>query len=339
MIFKFLFKLVEWLLRLMGSVELSYFCKAFESSPLPSQVDMPKTLHLFIPFRDRWDLTLKCLNGIKKQVLTGIQCHVHLIDNGSSSSTKQRVQSWFSDAAWEGIILHGHESDEAFNFSKLCNISLTLPQAKNREEYFLFLNNDVVLDNPESLAISTNFASETPNCGAVGITLLFPNRDIQHIFAAPGVKIIASHPFKGRSSTILKDWNKFSRQVPAVTGAFLLISSAIFREVNGFDENLPTAGQDIDLCLKLQKCGYKNWTLPQIMAVHLESASRSRKAIDFDEVDYIYNKWKNFLTQNPAYPDDISRWSEQPVRTRGEGPYPYHRLRSVLGMKPLSQSQ
>jgi GT2 family glycosyltransferase len=199
-------------------------------------------------------------------------------------------------------------------------------------DLLLFLNNDVELRNPESLQQAVSFACQTPDCGAVGITLLYPDQRIQHIFAAPGVKIVAAHPFKGRNRSLLKNWSAFARQVPAVTGAFLLVSLEHFKKAGGFDENLPTVGQDIDLCLNLQKMGLRNWALPYIEAIHWESASRQHARIDFGEVRYIYEKWQNFLTRNPEYPIDISRFSEQPAKIFfREGKYPYEKLYSLLG--------
>jgi GT2 family glycosyltransferase len=325
-------KFYELTLRLFGSVDINYFCSAFDSLPLAQGSSVALNLHILIPFRDRWDLTYLCLEALKQQRQGQINCFVHLIDNGSSPETKSQIKTWLSAQDSLGTEYVVHEVDEPFNFSRLCNLGLKISSSLKEDDLLLFLNNDVVLEDPASLTQVAVFASQVPECGAVGITLLFPNRRIQHLFAAPGVKIVAAHPFKGKDPSILKEWKKRARQVPAVTGAFLLIPARHFVKVEGFDENLPTAGQDIDLCLKLQKAGLKNWVLPQIEAIHWESASRRRASINFDEVMYIYSKWRSFLTRNPQYPKDISRFSEQPARVFWEeGDYPFEKLRSVLG--------
>jgi GT2 family glycosyltransferase len=278
-------------------------------------------LHILVPFRDRWDLTIQCLNSISQQNQAGLHVQLHLIDNGSQSSTVSSMQDWLKNSQ---LIAHYHRIDEPFNFSKLCNKALTLPQKNN--QYFLFLNNDVVLEDPKTIQKASQFAFENRDCGAVGITLLFPNRKIQHLFAAPGVKIIAAHPFKGCSTLILQKWQTQARKVPALTGAFMLIPSSLFHKLGGFDERLPTTGQDIDFCLKLQASGYGCWVLPNLVAIHHESASRFGSRIDIQEVKYIYEKWQSLLTKNPEYPDQISRWSEQPVLRFIDGPYPYKLL-------------
>ncbi len=327
-------KFYELTLRLFGSVGVDYFCRAFASSPLPLTHNIPAqlNLHILIPFRDRWELTQQCLDALQKQIVGQISCFVHLIDNGSSPETRSLIKSWLSAQESSSLAYRVHEVDEPFNFSRLCNLGLKISSSLSDNDLLLFLNNDVILEDCASLTQSAAFASQTPDCGAVGITLLFPDRRIQHVFAAPGVKIVAAHPFKGKSPSILEEWKKLARQVPAVTGAFLLVSAGNFMKVDGFDENLPTAGQDIDLCLKLQKAGLRNWVLPQIEAIHWESASRSRASINFEEVRYIYRKWRSFLTRNPQYPPNISRFSEQPARVFWrEGNYPYEKLQSILG--------
>jgi GT2 family glycosyltransferase len=321
-LFKVCAKIYELFLRTFRSISIQYFCESFPSRAYPSadcslqecQID------IFIPFRDKWELTAQCLNSLLQQDTPKTHITVHLIDNGSSPATQAKVNDWLTQNRSQTTFVK-HWIDEPFNFSKLCNRALTISADVNR--YFLFLNNDVVLSDPQTLSQSALFFQQNPDCGALGITLLFDNHTIQHLFAAPGVKIIAAHPFKGKTPDILKEWNRRARKVPAITGAYLMTRSDCFHKVAGFDENLPTAGQDIDLCLKLQQQGWGNWVLPKIQATHLESASRKNSPINKIEVDYIYDKWQEMLVKHPEYPAYISRWSEQPVRKLLEGRYPY----------------
>lgn len=283
-------------------------------------------LHIVIPFRDQWELTEIGLGAVFAQTMGQLSVTIHLIDNGSGPGTKQRVRGWITQGEAAGFAVTLQTVDAPFNFSRLCNTVLATTPAPGVRDYFLFLNNDVVLEDRSTLTTAVQFAEQNPNCGALSITLLYPDRKIQHLFAAPGVKIIAAHPFKGRPASILHEWRQAARQVPAVTGAFFLVAGDPFREVGGFDERLPTTGQDIDLCLKLQAKGLTHWVLPQLGGIHYESASRRRAVISKIEVDYIYAKWQDQLTAHVHYPLAISRWSEQPVFRLFEGVYPYKRL-------------
>lgn len=324
-IFKILLKIYELILVSIRKVDISFFIDSFESNPNPisTSVTSPRNVHVYIPFRNKEDLTQACLTNIFLQTPFGSKISVHLIDNGSCIESLNELRKFLEGQTRTDLVVDIQTIDIPFNFSKLCNAAISNQQALINDDYLLFLNNDVLLENPSSLRYMTRFMDQNSSVGALGITLLYPDRKIQHIFAAPGVKIIAAHPFKGKDSGYLLEWKKAARQVPAVTGACIMVTAKAFHQVGGFDENLPTAGQDIDLCLKLRAAGLSNWTLPMIEALHLESASRKGAKINGAEVEYIHKKWGTTLTQNTDYPLVISRWSEQPARRLFENSYPY----------------
>jgi GT2 family glycosyltransferase len=322
---KVLLKLYEILILNSRRVPLKFFLEYFEARDLPQEwVSATKDLHIYIPYRDKSELTIQCLKSLFEQHLSAIRIHIHLIDNGSNNSTKDALNVVLNKDLPPGFAVTQHSSDLPFNFSKLCNVALSAPSESKADTYLLFLNNDIVLEDQKSLIRMVAFMEKNLDAGALGITLLYPDRKIQHIFAAPGVKIVAAHPFKGLETSRLTEWNRFARKVPAVTGACLMVSARAFHRVGGFDENLPTVGQDIDLCLKLREAGFSNWVLPNIVALHFESASRKRARIALHEVEYIHRKWGRKLTQNEDYPIKVSRWSEQPALRLFDREYPYH---------------
>ncbi|HMO37369.1 MAG TPA: hypothetical protein PKA06_15125, partial [Gemmatales bacterium] len=66
------------------------------------------------------------------------------------------------------------------------------------------------------------------------------------------------------------------RDVSAVTAACLMIRRDLYRSIGGLDEvNLPTSYNDVDLCLRLVKSGYRCCMVPQARLLHHESVSRS----------------------------------------------------------------
>lgn len=280
-------------------------------------------LHVYIPFRDKVDLTVACLRSVFRQQMGGTRLSVYLIDNGSKVSTINTLLDFLANETPPKVSVLQHRSDQPFNFSQLCNLALISPSNPAPGACFLFLNNDIVLEDENSFFKMLSFMKVYTDIGALGITLLYPNRKVQHLFAAPGVKIVAAHPYKGLDKSCLKEWNKNARQVPAVTGACIMVKAASFLHIGGFDEKLPTVGQDIDLCLKLQESGFSNWVLPSVAALHFESASRYGVSIARREVEYVHKKWGTKLTRNKHYPAIISRWSEQPSRRLFDRDYPY----------------
>jgi GT2 family glycosyltransferase len=287
---------------------------------LPGAAVPRQRIAVLVPFRDRWALTETCLRSLLAQDLNGHELRLVLIDNGSvGPETAAGIDRL---AAEHGPMVQHLRVDAPFNFSMLNNRGVEAAKAFAPDWLFL-LNNDVEMPDRGTLARLVAFAARAPGAGAVGTTLLYPNGLIQHLFAAPGVKIVAAHPFKGRRLPVDAAWFAAPRPVAAVTGAALLVSSHDFAAVGGFDESLPTVGQDLDLCLKLQRLGRVNWVLPAERLVHHESASRRGVRIDRDEVARLYDRWGDMLCNNPFYSPRLSRWSETPALTPGEPPYPW----------------
>ena len=96
-------------------------------------------------------------------------------------------------------------------------------------------------------------------------------------------------------------------EVSAVTGACMAISKEKFQKTGMFDEKLFKVNfNDVDLCLKSMELGYKNLYIPEITAIHHESATRSvtngyqSLTSDFEKL-MLRKRWKNFLENDPLY--------------------------------------
>jgi O-antigen biosynthesis protein len=277
-------------------------------------------LAVIIPFRDRWDLTQLCLESLLNQITpANTQLKIYLVDNASS---EEATASGLAEMKlkWPDIIEIVRD-ESAFNYSHLNNQAAKIAQGAGCNWLF-FVNNDIEFISDNSLAEFLNFAVATADIGATGCTLEFADGKIQHLFVAPGVKILAAHPLKGKKLDPTNEWFKKPRIVAAVTGAALLVSNERFFQVGGFDTELSTLGQDVDLCLKLQKIGLENWCLPSTRLIHHESVSRGGY-IDPDQVQLVYERWGEFLIDNPCFSPRFCRWSESPAFSLGEPQYPW----------------
>lgn len=284
------------------------------------------SLVVIIPFRDKWKLTRACIDTLQVQLkLEDIDITVVLVDNGSCEvDTHKGIKTLLNNSDSKITFIAKRYTGE-FNYSKLCNLGVSVAP---KSDAILILNNDVELEGEMSLSQLISAFKSSPRCGVMGCTLLYPDRRIQHLFAAPGLKIVAAHPHKGRNLDTSHPWYSSPQIVPAITGALMLINREAFEAAGGFDEKLPSVGQDIDFCLKLQKL---NWTVavePRVVAIHHESASRKGRPIAKSEVSYIYKKWGPDLTHHSLVPGLISRWSEQLCETRSnpERLYPWNKL-------------
>jgi GT2 family glycosyltransferase len=282
----------------------------------------PRVLVL-IPFRDRWELTARCLASLRTQQASA-DLRVVLIDNGSEAPATRDGLAAAGAASAPRFAIRVQRIDAPFNFSKLNN-SAVAAHADFGADYLLFLNNDVELQRATDLATLLDFAERRPDLGAAGCTLLYPDGRVQHLFVAPGVKIVAAHPLKGARLKPDAAWFARPRPVPAITGAVMLIPASAFQAVGGFDESLAAVGQDVDLCLRLRALNRTCWVVPEVRLVHREGASRLG-AIDKDEVRRMYEKWGKALVEDAWYSPRLSRWSETPALSAGEGAYPWDKV-------------
>jgi O-antigen biosynthesis protein len=102
----------------------------------------------------------------------------------------------------------------------------------------------------------------------------------------------------------------------AVTAACLMCRREVFEAVGGFEEELAVAFNDVDLCLKICKKGYRNVYLPHVVLYHYESKSRGfddtpeKLERSLKEIQYMKTKWKEFIDRDPCYSPNLTRQSE-----------------------------
>jgi O-antigen biosynthesis protein len=88
------------------------------------------------------------------------------------------------------------------------------------------------------------------------------------------------------------------------------VCASRFREVDGFDEQyLPVAFQDIDLCLKLARIGYRNLYAPQARLLHYEGSSKRGpdRLPSADELRVFRQRWARFIDNDPYYNLNLTR--------------------------------
>lgn len=112
--------------------------------------------------------------------------------------------------------------------------------------------------------------------GAVGAKLIYPNSNLIQHCGVVNYKVGPGHAFSRFDDNLncyfgrnILDYN-----YSVVTGACLLLKKSIFEEIGGFNEGLPVAYNDVDLCFKLVEHGYYNVVRNDVRLIHHESVSR-----------------------------------------------------------------
>ncbi|MDP4005192.1 glycosyltransferase family 2 protein [Methylobacterium sp. NEAU K] len=271
--------------------------------PLP---EPPPRVSAIIPTRDRAEILSVTLDGL----LGGTDypdIEVVIVDNDSREpETAALFARYRGDPRVRILAVPG-----AFNFSDLSNRGA----AAATGPVLLFLNNDVEVLEPGWLGELVRQAVR-PEIGAVGAKLLYPDRTIQHGGIVLGIGGVAGHSHLGVPDD---DPGYFCRmvlahEVSAVTGACLAMRARVFEEVGGFDAvALKVAFNDVDLCLKIRRAGYRIVWTPFAKLIHHESKSRGaedtpEKRQRFEgEVLTMLARWGPELRADPYYNINLSR--------------------------------
>jgi O-antigen biosynthesis protein len=96
-----------------------------------------------------------------------------------------------------------------------------------------------------------------------------------------------------------------ARNWAAVTAACMMVRREVFDQVGGFEEQLKVAFNDVDLCLRLLRHGYRNLVTPYAQLYHHESASRGYE-LDPHETGYMKSHWGDLLANDPYYNPNLT---------------------------------
>lgn len=291
----------------------------------PQTIKSTKKLLVLIPFRDKMEITKTCLKTLKKQKKDFLKIRTCLIDNNSKKKkTLDFINKYIKENISDTVLL---KDSTFFNYSRLNNFAVK-SNLDFSPDYLLFLNNDIEFQESRTLEAMVSFLEDNLKVAACGSTLLYPDHRIQHLFLAPGVKLGGAHPLKTYPFDSSWQWFQKPRKVPAITGALMLVRASSFHKIHGFDENLATSCQDMDLCLRLAEKNEQSWVLPQLIATHHETQTR-KAMVNKEELTYFYKRWEKKLNSDEIYPRKLSRWSEKPIYSLGEGAYPWKKILGI----------
>jgi len=168
-------------------------------------------------------------------------------------------------------------------------------------EYVLLLNSDVIVKKG-SLSGLVDFLDNHKEVGVVGPKFLYPSGKsqisagripnlIREVFRFSGLYKFL--PF----GTYIANFSQ-NRSVDWVSGGCLLVRRDLIIKVGGMDSEYFFGAEDMDLCLRIKKLGFKIFYLPSIEIVHYHGISsggvKSLKRIKLEKTALNYFFKKNF---------------------------------------------
>ncbi|MFC1711448.1 glycosyltransferase family 2 protein [Patescibacteria group bacterium] len=224
------------------------------------------------------NLLSNLLTSISKSRLEKLKLEVIIVDNASDDGSQELVKSKFPKFK---LI----ENTKNLGFSKGNNRGIKKAQGK----YLLFLNSDTVVLK-DTILKTYKFLKSNKKFSAVTCKVELVNGKIDPAchrgFPTPWA---ALSYFLGLEKLFPKSkllaqyhqgWKDLAKphEVDAISGAFLLIRKNILEKVNNFDEDYFIYGEDLDLCFKLRKKGYRIGYFPGTKIIHYKKQSGREKS-------------------------------------------------------------
>lgn len=240
------------------------------------------------------DLVSQAIKSIKKYAVE-FKWEIIVVDNNSQDGSVEHFKKAFPE-----VILI--EKRENLGFGRANNAGIKVAKG----DYIFFFNSDAYLiDN--SLKKLINRARQIPGLGAIAPLILNEDRSIQQssgYFPSLAkvflwMTFIDDLPYGQYLKPYHIDHDSFyqkEHQLGWLTGAAILTPKNVIKKIGGFDPEIFMYGEDIDLCYRITKAGYKILIFPKSKIVHIGQGSSQRapkNAIvgEYKEIIYLYKKF------------------------------------------------
>ena len=184
-----------------------------------------------------------------------------MVDNGSKGNDAQVLEGRFAD------YIHLIRNNKNYGYAGGNNIGIGYALYNSPPDYFLILNNDVVVA-PDFLTEMVNVAESDDSIGIVGPKLYYS--DFPNIIHSAGMK---TNVWPGNTSSIgykQLDAGQYDAQqeVDCISGCCLLIKKEVIHQVGMFDESYFCYWDEVDYCFRAQRAGFRSIYVPQAIAWH-----------------------------------------------------------------------
>jgi len=217
------------------------------------------------------------LESIKSASLN-LKTEIIVVDNASDDGSIELIKQKYPYVH----LIENHRND---GFSKANNLGLKVAKGK----YLLLLNPDTLVKE-DTFEKMISFFEATPEAGMAGCKLLNTDGTLQLAcrrgFPGPWASftkvtglstLFPKSPLFARYNLTYLDENN-TYAVDAISGAFMMIRREVYEKIGGHDETFFMYGEDLDLCYRVNKAGYKVYYVPDSLVLHKESMSTGKQS-------------------------------------------------------------
>ncbi|MEI8389688.1 MAG: glycosyltransferase family 2 protein [bacterium] len=240
---------------------------------------------IIIPVYNQYNFTRLCLWSILQNT-KDLSYEIIIADDNSNDETEY-IQKKIGNLT---II----RNSQNLGFLRNCNNAAKHANGK----YLLFLNNDTQVQ-PMWLSSLVELIESDENIGMVGSKLVFPNSTIQEAGAYIS-REGQSYRHGQNKNPFLNQFNNI-KEVDYISGASILLSRELWKELDGFDEIYDKAYyEDVDLAFKVRELkGLRVMYQPGSEVIHFEGTSHNEKALLYSNInkDKFVEKWATVLNE------------------------------------------
>lgn len=189
------------------------------------------------------ELLKQCLASISDEK---VNMEIIVVDNASTDNSAQVVRSQFNH-------VHLYVNDMNLGFGKANNLGIKMASGR----YLLLLNPDTKVV-PGAFESMVRYMDLHPAIGLAGAKILNPDNSLQ-----PSIE----HRYPGQQRT-KNEIGALPGDIAWVLGACMIARSDSIKSISGFDEDFFLYAEEIDLCLRVRKNGWKIGYVPEAAIIH-----------------------------------------------------------------------